>query len=51
MQMRSRTGYYYFITFIDDASHIVNIDFLKEKSEALEKFITFVNWVEVETGA
>ena len=48
MQTRSRTGYEYFVTFIDDASRLVNVAFLKEKSEVLHHFK--VEWVEVQTG-
>ena len=43
-------GYKYIITFIDDFSKYVWVDFMKEKSEALDKFKEFKNKVESEVG-
>jgi transposase InsO family protein len=51
MQTKSRQGYEYFMTFIDDASRLVSIAFLKQKSEALSKTKEFVERAEAETGA
>jgi hypothetical protein len=42
MQTPLRTGNNYFVTFIDDASRILNIAFLKQKSEVLRHFKAFV---------
>ena len=50
MQTRSCTRYEYFVTFIDDTSRLVNVAFLKEKSEVLHHFKVFVERVEVQTG-
>jgi len=38
------------ITFIDNFSRYVWVDFMKEKSEALDKFKEFKNKVETEVG-
>jgi len=43
-------GYKYMITFIDDFSIYVLINFMKEKSEALDKFKEFKNKAESEVG-
>jgi hypothetical protein len=40
----------YFITFIDDYSRWCEIYFLKDKSEAAEKFEEYKNLVETRTG-
>jgi transposase InsO family protein len=50
MQMPLQTGNNYFMTFIDDASRILDIAFLKQKSEVLRHFKAFVERVERETG-
>lgn len=50
MQTHSRTGYNYFVTFIDDTSRHVEVAFLKEKSEVLTHLKTFVERAEVSTG-
>jgi hypothetical protein len=49
MQMPSQTGNNYFMTFIDDTSWILNIAFLKQKSEVLRHFKAFVEQAERET--
>ncbi|CAN1852261.1 Retrovirus-related Pol polyprotein from transposon TNT 1-94 [Linum perenne] len=46
----SRSGYKYMITFIDDYSRYVWLDFMKEKSEALEKFKLFKEKAKTEAG-
>ena len=46
----SVSGYRYMITFIDDFSRYVWVDFLKEKSEAFDKFKGFKEKVEKEVG-
>jgi hypothetical protein len=38
------------ITFIDDYSRYVWVDFMKEKFEALKKFIDFKEKIEKEVG-
>ena len=43
-------GYKYFMLLIDDYSRMVWVTFLREKSEALEKFKIFKVMVEIETG-
>jgi len=43
-------GYRYMITFIDDFSRYVWVDFVKEKSEALDKCKEFKNKAESEVG-
>ena len=50
MQTKSFGGSRYFITFTDDYSRCCKVYFLKEKSEALEKFKEFKAAVENETG-
>jgi Reverse transcriptase (RNA-dependent DNA polymerase)/Integrase core domain len=50
MQICSRTGYNYFVTFIDDTSRHVEVVFLKEKSEVLTHLKTFGERAEVSTG-
>jgi Uma2 family endonuclease len=49
MQMPSWTRNNYFMTFIDDTSRILDIAFLKQKSEVLRHFKAFVERVERET--
>ncbi|KAF7827584.1 Retrovirus-related Pol polyprotein from transposon TNT 1-94 [Senna tora] len=46
----SVSGYRYMITFIDDYSRYVWVDFMKEKSEALSKFKIFKEKNEGEVG-
>ncbi|CAN1187372.1 Retrovirus-related Pol polyprotein from transposon TNT 1-94 [Linum perenne] len=46
----SMSGFKYMITFIDDYSRYVWLDFMKEKSEALEKFKLFKEKAESEAG-
>ena len=46
MQTKSFGGSHYFITFTDDYSRCCKVYFLKEKSEALEKFKNFKASVE-----
>ena len=50
MQTKSFGGSRYFITFTDDYSRCCKVYFLKEKSEALEKFKEFKASVETESG-
>jgi hypothetical protein len=50
MQTHSRTSYNYFVTFIDDALQHIEVEFLKEKSEVLTHFKTFIECAEVITG-
>jgi hypothetical protein len=45
MQMKSHTKYEYFMTLIDNASQMLDLVFLKEKSKALNKFTAFVERV------
>ena len=42
--------YKYMITFIDDFSRYVQVDFMKETSKALDKFKELKNKVESEVG-
>lgn len=51
VKQSSISGYRYMITFIDDFSRFVWVDFMKEKSEALAKFKIFKNKVEGEIGS
>lgn len=46
----SISQYRYMVTFIDDFSRYVWVDFMKEKSETLNKFIEFKEKVEKEIG-
>jgi hypothetical protein len=50
MQTKSCTGYKYFVTFIEDASRLINLAFLKEKGEVLQHFKVFIEQAEVKTG-
>jgi len=50
MQTQSFGGSYYFITFTDDYLHYCRTYFLKNKSEALEKFKDFKASMETESG-
>lgn len=50
MQTKSFRGSHYFITFTDDYSCCCETYFLKEKSEALDKFQEFKTAVEKESG-
>lgn len=46
MRLSSIGGARYFITFIDDFSRLCSVYFLKNKSEAVDKFMEFKNLVE-----
>ena len=50
MQVTSIGGYTYFMTFIDDFSHRTWVYFLKNKSEAFNKFVEFKAQAEKECG-
>jgi len=50
VKQASISEYRYMITFIDDFSSYVWIDFIKEKLEAPDKFKEFKNKVETEVG-
>jgi len=49
-QTPTLNGNRYYIIFVDDYSRFMWIYFLKEKSEALEKFITFKAYAEKQYG-
>jgi len=46
----SHQGFAYFITWIDDKSHKVFVDAMKEKSKVAQHLRAFVMRVELETG-
>lgn len=46
----ARSGFYYFITFIDDFSRYGYLYLMKHKSESFEKFKEFRNEVEKQLG-
>ena len=46
----SRQGFLYFVTWIDDKSHKVFVNTMKEKSEVAQHLRTFVTSIELETG-
>lgn len=50
VKQASVSGMKYMITFIDDFSRFVWVDFMKEKSEAFDKFKLFKELVESETS-
>ena len=50
MQVESKGGSKYMLTFTDDYSRYTTVYFLKSKSEVLSKFQEFVNSVEKHTG-
>ena len=46
MNIEARSGYHYFLTFIDDLSRYGYIYLMKHKSETIEKFKEFQSEVE-----
>ena len=50
MQVESKGGSKYIVTFTDDFSRYTTAHFLKSKGEVLLKFIEYVNSVERHTG-
>ena len=50
MNVTSNSGYRYFITFIDDASGMVQVYYLKKRSESVQKLRQFCSWAETQTG-
>ena len=50
IQVPSTSGARYVVTFLDDHSRFLKIYFLKNKSEAFEKFIIYKKSIELETG-
>lgn len=50
MQVESKGGSKYMLTFTDDFSRYTTAYFIKSKSEVLSKFIEYVNSVEKHTG-
>lgn len=48
---KSYDGYQYFVTFIDDYTHVTNIYLLKHKSEVLSKFELFCESAEAHFGS
>jgi len=46
----SRQGFIYFVTWIDDKSHKVFVDAMKEKSEVAQHLCAFITRVELETS-
>lgn len=51
MSTVSLGGARYYISFIDDCTRMLFVYPIKEKSQALQKFIDFRNFVEKQTGA
>lgn len=47
---RSYDGFQYYVTFIDDYTHVTNTYLLKQKSEVFQKFQTFCESVESHFG-
>jgi hypothetical protein len=50
MQVKTLFGEKYFVTFIDEYSHLVVTYLLKSKDEVLNKLITFTNMAETQSG-
>lgn len=50
MEKPSIGGSKYFVTFIDDASRMTHVYFLKSKGEAFDAFVEFKAYVEKQTG-
>lgn len=50
MQTISYRGSKYYITFIDDSSRWCEINFLKQKSQAVDEFENYINYVETQQG-
>ena len=48
--LESYIGEYFFILFVDDYSRMMTVMYLREKSEAFEKFKWYLARVEKETG-
>ena len=51
MQVGSKGGSKYMLTFTDDFSRYMTAYFIKSKSEVLSKFMEYVNSVEKHTGS
>ncbi|KAF7773639.1 hypothetical protein Agabi119p4_5806 [Agaricus bisporus var. burnettii] len=50
LPVASRSGYKYWITFIDDATRFRAVYLLKAKSEAFEAFKVYKSWAETQLG-
>ncbi len=48
--MESLGGWQYYVTFIDNFSHYLSVDFLRSKSDTLQAYRVYTAWVNTQFG-